>query len=207
MPLSPLARRGLVVSPATSENGLLERAAPGLARLLWLLWLVRLVRLVRPGVRAWFVCRARRARCVRLAVLALEALLPPGGVTRLLGIDIRLPRIAMLSPGPPVWATLRLASIARCRSPSHAPAGLAHPPGTRAAGRLLALAIGPRLLWRAPEPASREPLHHGIWMLLAQPMKRGEQVVAVRRAEGRRQSASNDGPVCESRGHITLPVA
>jgi hypothetical protein len=40
-------------------------------------------------------------------------------------------------------------------------------------------------------------------MLLAKALKCGEQFVAIRGAEGRRQPAGEDRPVCESGWHVS----
>src|SRR4029077_19920841 len=58
-----------------------------------------------------------------------------------------------------------------------------------------------RLVLRFPQLAARKVFHLRAWILLLDPLKRGQQFIAVGRPESGRQPAGDDGPVGVTRWH------
>jgi hypothetical protein len=136
----------------------------------------RLGSLMRRTV--WLPWRPQHLVAMRLLdwgarVFPLESVPPPLDVPCLLGVLELLSRVAMRparSPGA-------RACLARRRAIA------------------MTFTLLPRLLRRVPQSPTREPLHLRVRMLLAQPLKRRHQFVAVGRSERSGKTAGKDRPV------------
>lgn len=151
-------------------------------------------------VARWCAGPVRRqvALVAAVAMVPVESALPLRLVARLLRVIEALPRVAVVAARAPVTApTLALVALAR-RGPV---AARAPRPFALLARRAKRLALAISRLLRLPELASREPFQLGVGVLLLEAMERGQQVVALRGAERRRQPAGDDRPVCKSRWH------